>query len=51
MLQAVISSKAGRFPVANGEESVSWRKAFRISEDLLTASVFRDIGREQHRAR
>ncbi len=40
MLQAVISGKAGRFPVANGEESVSWRKAFRISEDLLTASVF-----------
>ncbi|MBY3433498.1 hypothetical protein HFN89_04995 [Rhizobium laguerreae] len=40
MLQAVISSKAGRFPVENGEESVSWRKAFRISEDLLTASVF-----------
>ncbi|MBY3151305.1 hypothetical protein HFO56_02750 [Rhizobium laguerreae] len=40
MLQAVISSKAGRFPVNNGEESVSWRKAFRISEDLLTASVF-----------
>ncbi len=40
MLQAVSSGKAGRFPVAEGEESVSWRKAFRISEDLLTASVF-----------
>lgn len=40
MLQAVISGKAGRFPVVEGEESVSWRKAFRISEDLLTASVF-----------
>lgn len=40
MLQAVISGKAGRLPVAGGEESVSWRNAFRISEDLLTASVF-----------
>jgi hypothetical protein len=40
MLQAVISGKAGKIPVGRGEEKVSWRKVFRISEDLLTASVF-----------
>ncbi|WP_018900859.1 hypothetical protein [Rhizobium sp. 2MFCol3.1] len=40
MLQAIVSSKAGRLPVGVGEESVSWRRAFQISEDLLTAAVF-----------
>ena len=40
MLHAIIGSKAGRLPVGDGEETVSWRKAFRVSEDLLTASVF-----------
>lgn len=40
MLQAVVSGKAGRLPVGDGENAVSWRKAFRVSEDLLTASVF-----------
>jgi hypothetical protein len=40
MLQAVISGKAGKIPIGQGEEKVSWRKVFRISEDLLTASVF-----------
>ncbi|MCS4089428.1 hypothetical protein [Rhizobium sp. BK176] len=40
MLQAVISGKAGKIPNGKSEEKVSWRKVFRISEDLLTASVF-----------
>ncbi|SCX03944.1 hypothetical protein [Agrobacterium rosae] len=40
MLQAVISGKAGTIPVGGRDEKVSWRKVFRISEDLLTASVF-----------
>ncbi len=40
MLQAIVSSKAGRLPVGVGEESVSWRHAFKMSEDLLTAAVF-----------
>lgn len=40
MLQAVISGKAGTIPVGGNKEKVSWRKVFRVSEDLLTASVF-----------
>jgi hypothetical protein len=38
LLHAVLGSKAGKLPVSDG--TVSWRSAFRISEDLLTASVF-----------
>lgn len=38
MLQAIVSGKAGRLPAS--EDSISWRTAFRMSEDLLTASVF-----------
>ncbi|AWM24010.1 hypothetical protein [Sinorhizobium fredii] len=38
MLQALVSGKAGRLP--GFDETISWRNAFRISEDLLTAAVF-----------
>lgn len=38
MLQALVSGKAGRIP--GFDNSISWREAFRMSEDLLTASVF-----------
>ncbi len=38
MLQAIVSGKAGRLPAS--EDPISWRTAFRMSEDLLTASVF-----------
>ncbi|MGF6177429.1 hypothetical protein [Ensifer sp. 4252] len=38
MLHAVAGRKAGRLQSEN--EPISWRAAFRMSEDLLTASVF-----------
>ncbi|KQW47209.1 MULTISPECIES: hypothetical protein [unclassified Ensifer] len=38
MLQAIVSGKAGRLPAS--DDTISWRSAFRMSEDLLTASVF-----------
>lgn len=38
MLQALASGKAGRLPGV--AETISWRNALRMSEDLLTAAVF-----------
>jgi len=38
MLHALLGGKAGRLPGL--DDPVSWRRAFRMSEDLLTASVF-----------
>lgn len=38
MLRAITSGKAGR--LSGVSEALNWRKAFQMSEDLLTASVF-----------
>jgi hypothetical protein len=39
MLHAILQGKAGRLP-AGVEAGASWRHVFKVSEDLLTASVF-----------